>query len=170
MHSRGVIHRDIKPANFLFDPRTGIGTLCDFGLACVRLRTLSLNAFVSLTCFSVWLRVVRSLALVCTHAPRQNTLMVEFSLRQSTIVKRFGNRRKTQGKGAGCRRRGLVIPRRILGMSPAETYCKQYEHPVGHIRRRTVLAHAASGHRKCCSNVDFSQEVGHPPSLLKLYR
>ncbi|KAL1762399.1 kinase-like protein [Schizophyllum commune] len=34
IHSRNVIHRDVKPANFLFDPRTGTGTLCDFGLAC----------------------------------------------------------------------------------------------------------------------------------------
>lgn len=35
IHTRGIIHRDVKPANFLFDPRTGLGTLCDFGLACV---------------------------------------------------------------------------------------------------------------------------------------
>ena len=35
IHSRSIIHRDVKPANFLFDPRTGVGTLCDFGLACV---------------------------------------------------------------------------------------------------------------------------------------
>ncbi|KAF9000234.1 kinase-like domain-containing protein [Cyathus striatus] len=33
IHERFIIHRDVKPANFLFDPRTGIGTLCDFGLA-----------------------------------------------------------------------------------------------------------------------------------------
>lgn len=36
IHEREIIHRDVKPANFLFDPRTGIGTLCDFGLASVR--------------------------------------------------------------------------------------------------------------------------------------
>lgn len=35
IHARRIIHRDVKPANFLFDPATGIGTLCDFGLACV---------------------------------------------------------------------------------------------------------------------------------------
>ena len=35
IHARGIIHRDLKPANFLYDPFTGIGTLCDFGLASV---------------------------------------------------------------------------------------------------------------------------------------
>jgi cell division control protein 7 len=32
-HSKMIIHRDVKPANFLFNPLTGQGTLCDFGLA-----------------------------------------------------------------------------------------------------------------------------------------
>ncbi|KIJ57102.1 hypothetical protein M422DRAFT_62940 [Sphaerobolus stellatus SS14] len=34
IHARGIIHRDIKPANFLFDLNSGIGTICDLGLAC----------------------------------------------------------------------------------------------------------------------------------------
>ncbi|GAC96924.1 likely protein kinase [Pseudozyma hubeiensis SY62] len=33
VHEAGIMHRDIKPANFLYDPTTGHGTLCDFGLA-----------------------------------------------------------------------------------------------------------------------------------------
>ncbi|KAK0190409.1 kinase-like protein [Armillaria mellea] len=33
IHARQIIHRDVKPANFLFDAQTGMGTLCDFGLA-----------------------------------------------------------------------------------------------------------------------------------------
>ena len=32
-HRNNIIHRDVKPANFLFNPATGQGTLCDFGLA-----------------------------------------------------------------------------------------------------------------------------------------
>ncbi|KAE8270007.1 hypothetical protein A4X09_0g2330 [Tilletia walkeri] len=32
-HKAKIIHRDVKPANFLYNPHTGHGTLCDFGLA-----------------------------------------------------------------------------------------------------------------------------------------
>ena len=115
VHSRGVIHRDIKPANFLFDPRTGIGTLCDFGLACVRSRTLLFTALESLMSFSAWLRVVRSLVLVCTHVHRQNTLMVVFSHHRSTIAKQSGKVRRMRERRADYRRSGLDIRRKTLG-------------------------------------------------------
>ena len=47
IHARGIIHRDVKPANFLFDPRTGVGTLCDFGLASVSFPS---TPFLSIDC------------------------------------------------------------------------------------------------------------------------
>ena len=31
IHSKGICHRDIKPNNLLFDPKTGILKICDFG-------------------------------------------------------------------------------------------------------------------------------------------
>ena len=37
---------------------------------------------------------------------------------------------------------------------------------VGQIRRQIVLAHAASERRKCCLNVDHSQEVRYPSPFL----
>lgn len=32
-HKELIIHRDVKPANFLYDTTTGVGVLCDYGLA-----------------------------------------------------------------------------------------------------------------------------------------
>lgn len=43
-HSLNIIHRDVKPANFLYDPRSGEGTLCDFGLAEVSQRGICARA------------------------------------------------------------------------------------------------------------------------------
>ena len=80
VHARGIIHRDVKPANFLFDPRTGIGTLCDFGLACVsamfcswRISDLDMGSF---TLLSVWRRAQRT-ARVCTLHRHATTHTVE---------------------------------------------------------------------------------------------
>lgn len=55
-HALNIIHRDVKPANFLYDPRSGEGTLCDFGLAEVgglmlahKIATLNVSFFASVS-------------------------------------------------------------------------------------------------------------------------
>lgn len=36
VHEKDIMHRDVKPGNFLFNNKTKVGYLSDFGLAQVR--------------------------------------------------------------------------------------------------------------------------------------
>lgn len=33
MHSKGIVHRDIKPENMLFEKKTGLIKIIDFGIS-----------------------------------------------------------------------------------------------------------------------------------------
>ena len=35
MHSRNISHRDMKPENVIYNPRTGVVKIIDFGFACI---------------------------------------------------------------------------------------------------------------------------------------
>lgn len=70
IHMRGIIHREVKPANFFFDPRTGQGSLCDFGLAQV--------------CITCLLSSPLSLVRVCSQYSSDSTPAFHQSARACT--------------------------------------------------------------------------------------
>jgi serine/threonine protein kinase len=118
IHARGIIHRDVKPANFLFDPRRGIGTLCDFGLASVRECLWHLfNSWSSdRSLHSAWMALPRSSAHAFTPRRRQSIPTGDFGqqLLRSSISRKCRRRR---GSGAGGTVTAWVLWRRTHGIS-----------------------------------------------------
>jgi serine/threonine protein kinase len=161
IHARGIIHRDVKPANFLFDPRRGTGTLCDFGLASVMSLHATISSDTNHTCMNSAWTLVRHSAHVCTHQPRENIPMVRHDPGRSTTLTKSRRCRRKQDKRAHGRPKRSDIPRRTLGESSQHGVRRHTERrtSTGHPPRPTGQAHEASVHLKSSSNVAIRQEV-----------
>lgn len=117
VHQRKVIHRDVKPANFLFDPRTGIGTLCDFGLASVSHSLEWYNLFRVLTfilsaCLQNRLRRMVNAYIVDGV---NSLLTVITSACQMKKKKTFANCKKTHGTSVWVPRKRSVTQKKTRG-------------------------------------------------------
>lgn len=144
VHARGIIHRDIKPANFLFDPRTGIGTICDFGLACVR-STLPLCT--KLLVFTRPLLSAWDLAPLSVHASTfpqaRNTHTADYA---NSIQSRLNKSRRCSATPV-CARAG----HRTVSDTRTRTRAR--------IQKPTAREREGSVPRRCCSSVASSLAV-----------
>lgn len=93
-HANNVIHRDVKPANFLYDPRTGQGTLCDFGLAEVSVFPLcnARDCFVRQFLYPIALRTSRMARQMSSHLSNKGATSWQGDCQSKHLQYTFGTR------------------------------------------------------------------------------
>lgn len=140
IHARGIIHRDVKPANFLYDPRTGVGTLCDFGLACVRGRSPTC-ACIMLTPRSIS-NVRAPMVNAYIHLPSSSIPTAGYEGTRSSTLRAYGISNVKRGKGQTRVLTQLATWRRTLG-----TYSPVMALSRSDFRLQTAFSREPCGHK-----------------------